>query len=80
MPNETGGQPIEQLGMGGGIALGAKVVAGGDQPSAKIVLPDAVDGDPSGEWVAGIENPTRQVETVSLCATRCKRSWTSGTS
>ena len=39
---QVGGQPVEQCAMGGRCPLGAEVVGGGDDPPAKVPLPDSV--------------------------------------
>ena len=39
------GQPVEQLGVSGHIAGGAKIAGRGDDSLAHMLLPDAVDDD-----------------------------------
>ena len=59
--DEPASEPIEELGVRGGLAAGAKVVARRHEPTAKMLLPDPVDhdarrervlftGDPAGEF------------------------------
>ena len=44
--DEPAGEPIQQFGMGGDAAPGAKVGGGVDQPNAEVSLPDAIHDDP----------------------------------
>ncbi len=62
--DEFPGEPVEQGGVGGFIAHGAEVVFGLDQSLAEVGLPDAIDGDPGGEWVGRIQHPIGEVATV----------------
>ena len=45
------GQPVEQLGMAGRLALDAEVLGGLDQADAEVLLPEAIDGDARGQRV-----------------------------
>ena len=62
--HQLAGQPVEQLGMAGGRALGAEVVVGLDQAAAEIGLPDPVDRDPGRQRVAAIDQPAGQVQAI----------------
>ena len=59
--DELAGEPVEQFGMRGGRAADAEVVFGGDEPLAKMMLPDAVDDHPRGERVVRPCQPVGQV-------------------
>src|SRR5207302_9946250 len=60
--NEARGQMIEQFGMGRRFAEGAKVTRGPHQSLAEMVLPDAIDQDPSREGVVLAGNRVSQLE------------------
>ena len=47
--DEPGGEVVEQVGMGGGVAELAEVARGRDHPPAEVPAPDPVDDDPAGE-------------------------------
>ena len=48
-----GGEPVEELGVGGFGSGDAEVGGGGDDAGSEEVVPDAVDHDPGGERVVG---------------------------
>ena len=56
LADQLGGEIIEQFGVAGTLALGPEVAGGGDQPSAEVVLPEAVDDHPGQEVArAGVD-------------------------
>ncbi len=42
---EVGGEPVEEIRVGGAVAEGAEVAGGGDETAAEVVEPEAVDED-----------------------------------
>ena len=52
--HEISGQPVEQLRVGGGFAVEAEVARRVHDALPKVVLPDAVDEHPGGQWVLSV--------------------------
>src|SRR5262245_8855301 len=63
-PNELRGQPVEQLGIAGRLALDPEVLAGFDKASAEMLGPDAVHGHSADEWIIRIDQPARQCKSI----------------
>jgi hypothetical protein len=69
--DELGGEVVEELGVGRGLAHRAEVVGGADEAFAEVVLPDAVDHDAGEEGVArGVGHAAGEVEAAAACG-RC---------
>ena len=51
--------------MTGYFTVDTKVIHAADQPLAKQVVPDAVDKDSRREWIAGIREPVRELQTTA---------------
>ena len=62
--HEFAGEPIEQLRVGGGAALQAKILACFHDAAAKNQLPPVIDDGPGSQRVPGIDDPARQAEPV----------------
>ena len=60
--DEPASEPIEELGVRGGLAAGAKVVARRHEPTAKMLLPDPVDHDPRRERVLLTGDPAGEFD------------------
>ena len=60
--DKSGGQRVEELGMGGRDAHGAEVVDGGHDAPAEEVVPNPVGGDAGGEWVCSGDDLFSQFE------------------
>ena len=74
MLDEIGCQPIEQLGMGWAFAHRAKIGRSADQPTAKMMQPNAiyqyprderVEADPIGDLGRPLHLPDREVEPLA---------------
>src|SRR4051812_43219895 len=66
--DQLDGEPIEQIGIRRSLALHAKIVGRRDNTAAKVLLPESIDDDASGQWMIGSREPIGQ-----LCATTCRR-------
>ena len=84
--HKLGGQPVEQLGMAGRVAHDAEIVRRGDEPLAKMELPDPVDDHARRQRVLGAGQPASQPEPAagrtwrSACGgSGCRRTRTAGT-
>src|SRR5215472_13761157 len=53
-------EPVEQLGMRGRTPRLAEIVERLDEPCPEMMLPDAVDHHPRGEWMLGASQPARK--------------------
>src|SRR3954466_11171176 len=62
--HEFGGQPIEQLRVGGQGPLRAKIIFGFDNAASEIFLPDSIDHDARGERIFGSSDPMREVQPI----------------
>ncbi len=62
---EFGGEPIEQIFIGGRVTLGAEIFGGLHEADAKIHLPKMIDGDAGSERVGGIDNPLGESEAIA---------------
>ncbi len=62
------GQPVEQFGMRGLVTRLSEVANAAHDPLAEMVLPDAVDHDPRGQWVIGLSQPSGERQAP---ASRC---------
>ena len=51
----------------------AKIIHGCDQPPAEEVLPPAVDRNPAGERIGGIEEPVGKVQAIGAAVLRPER-------
>ena len=58
--DEFGRQPVEQLGVAGGLAQPAEVARRADQAAAEMVLPDPVDDDAGRQRIVGPAQPASQ--------------------
>ncbi len=61
--NSTASQSSSS-GIDGPFALRAEIIDGFDDAKAEVGLPEAIDGDAGGEWVAAIDKPFGEAETV----------------
>ncbi len=59
-PDKFRGEPIEQFGMRGPIALNAEVIDRLEQADTKKGLPLAIDGDACRKRIGWIDKPFRQ--------------------
>ena len=66
--DELGGQPVEQLGVAGELALRAEVLGRLHQAGPEVHLPEPVHGDAGGQGVAGVDEPPRERQPVGLDA------------
>ena len=57
--HELDGQPVEQFGMGRGLAVEAEVEDRLDQRRAEVPHPDVIDRDPGRQRVVRIGDPAR---------------------
>ncbi len=64
--HETGGEMVEKFGVRGEFAARAKVINTGNNAGVEQLLPDAVDGNASGEWVAFVGEPMGELESATL--------------
>ena len=62
--DEAEGEPVEEFGVGGVVALGAEVGLAGDDSFSEEESPDVVDGDACGEGVVRLNEPAGEVEAV----------------
>ena len=60
--HELDGQPVEQLGVAGRLALQAEVLAGRDDPGPEVGLPDPVDDRPRRGRRPAVDQPSGEVE------------------
>ena len=60
--DEFGGEPVEEFGVGGGVALHAKVARRADEAGAEELLPETVHGDAGGERILRIDDPVGEIE------------------
>ena len=58
--DEGVGQPIEQFGVRGALAVDAKVGSGGDDAAPKVLLPNAIHYHARGEGIFRRSNPLGQ--------------------
>ncbi len=65
--HEVDGEPVEQIGMAGELALGAEVGGRGDEAGTEEALPEAIHFDAGWERVLAHRNPVGEAETVG-CA------------
>ncbi len=68
--DEAEGEPVEESGVGRGIGAEAEVAGGGDEAAAEVVVPDAVDHDPGGEGVGGVDDGAGQFEAAAALVER----------
>src|SRR3954462_10190119 len=61
-------EEVEQLGVAGPLAHCPEVAGGGDEASAEVTLPDAVDQDPGGEGIVGAGDRASQLESATPLA------------
>ena len=64
--DEPGGKPIEQVGVARRPALLAEVVGRGDQTSAEVMLPDAIDHHARKQGVFRVGHPVGQLAAAAL--------------
>ena len=60
--HEVPRQPVEQFGMRGLPTLEPEVARRIDDPAAKVVMPDAVNHNPRGQWVYRAGDPAGQLQ------------------
>ena len=71
--DELGGQPVEQLGMAGRLALRAEIVDASSPARAEEHLPVAVDRHPRRQRVGRIDQPAGQAQPVGRPSLRPRR-------
>ena len=62
--HEVDGEPVEQFGVAGVLALGAEVGGRGDDAGAEEDLPEAVHFDAGGERMLGHRDPLGEAEAI----------------
>src|SRR5499426_1930560 len=62
--DELDRQPVEQFGMGRGLASRAEIFGRRYQSLSEILLPDAIDDDAGGQGVISVDDPFRQAEPI----------------
>jgi hypothetical protein len=67
MLDKIDGEPVEQLDVGGGIALAAEVAGRGDDAPAEVVLPQAINQDARRERMIWLREPARQCCPAARC-------------
>ena len=67
---EGGGEPVEEFGMGGRLALRAEVVGGFHNAEAEELLPETVHRDARGEGMLRVHEPAGEGEAVGRVALR----------
>ena len=76
--DEAPGQPIQQFGMGGGLAIGPKLVGGADNGIRKKQPPEPVDRDSRSERVRRIYQPSGQIQSIGARNVLSRRQATRG--
>ncbi len=54
LSDQLGGQPVEQFGMARHRTTAAEIIGRGDQPLAKVVLPEPIDDHPGRQRMLGL--------------------------
>ena len=65
--HELDGEPIEKLGMCRCDTWLAEVFGGGDDSSAKVILPNTIDHHAGGERMVGLRQPFRKCQPSARC-------------
>ena len=60
-PDEFARQPVKKKGVARKLAPDAEILGGLHQAGSEELLPEAIDRDPSGERITGIDEPFREI-------------------